>query len=217
LTLLSSYTASKTLVRGYQYINPDSFLADQAPQAFDTPQRLVVSYIYQLPFGRGKHFGSDQNRWVNGAFGGWSVSGITTYMTGFPFTPSMGSNLDNGNSNNPNRICNGRLSSRTINTYYDTSCFTSTLPPNVFGNSGFGVLRGPGYRDWDLGLMKDFPLGRESRYLQFRAEFFNLPNNVNWGAPNSYECGGGCGEGTITSLAPGSIPREIQFGLKLYF
>jgi hypothetical protein len=65
-------------------------------------------------------------------------------------------------------------------------------------------------------VLKNFTF-TESRYLQFRAEFFNLPNNVNFGLPNSYVCGGACGEGTITSLATGSIPRQIQFALKFYF
>ncbi len=216
LTFLTSYTVSKVLNRGSQSINPDFYLADKAPSGFDTPQRLVFSYIYELPFGHKKQYGSNWNGATNALFGGWVVSGITTYMTGFPFTPSISSNLDNGNGDNPNRICNGNISNWTINRYYDTSCFMSP-PPNVFGNGGFGILRGPGFRDWDLSVQKNFPLWAESRYLQFRAEFFNFPNNVNFGQPNSFECGGACGEGTITSLAAGSNPRQIQFALKLYF
>ena len=81
---------------------------------------------------------------------------------------------------------------------------------------GYGILRGPGFRNWDFSLMKNFPW-TESRFVQFRAEFFNLPNNVNFGLPNAFLCDGGCGEGTITSLAAGSRPRQIQFGLKIYF
>ena len=81
---------------------------------------------------------------------------------------------------------------------------------------GYGILGAP-FRNWDLSLKKDFQLGAEFRYLQFRAEFFNLPNNVNFGTPNSFQCGGACGEGTITSTAAGSHPRQIQFALKLYF
>ena len=116
----------------------------------------------------------------------------------------------------PDRVCGGKLSHWTIARYYDPSCFV-TPALNVFGNTGYGVLRGPGFRNWDLSLKKDFLLGAEFRYLQFRAEFFNLPNNVNFGMPNSFQCGGACGEGTITSTAAGSHPRQIQFALKLYF
>jgi hypothetical protein len=202
--------------RGSQWRNPDFYLADPAPAGWDTPQRLTFSYIYEFPFGRHKQFGSNWNRLVDGALGGWSASGIIVYMTGFPFTPGISSNLDNGNGNVPNRVCNGQVSNWTIAKYYDTSCFV-TPAPNVFGNTGYGILRGPGFRNWDLSLKKDFPLGAESRYLQFRSEFFNLPNNVNFGMPNSFQCGGACGEGTITSTAAGSHPRQIQFALKLYF
>jgi hypothetical protein len=216
LTFLTSYTWSKVLDRGSQFNNPADYLASQQPAGFDTPQRLTVSYIYEFPFGRRRQFGSSWNRWTDGALGGWSASGIVTYMTGFPFTPSIASNLDNGNSDNPNRVCNGQISKWTIANYYDTSCFVSPAF-NVFGNSGFGILRGPGFRDWDVSMRKDFSLGPESRYLQFRAEFFNLANNVNFAIPNSAQCGGACGEGTITSVAAGSNPRQIQFALKLYF
>jgi hypothetical protein len=216
LTFLTSYTLSKVLNRGSQFVNPDFYMANKAAAGFDTPQRLTVSYIYEFPFGRHRQFGSNWDRWMDGELGGWSASGITTYMTGFPFTPSIASNLDNGNSDVPNHVCSGHISSWTISRYYDTTCFV-TPPFNVFGNSGFGVLRGPGFRDWDLSLRKDFHLGAETRYLQFRGEFFNLPNSVNFGMPNSFQCGGACGEGTITSVAAGSNPRQIQFALKLYF
>jgi hypothetical protein len=77
-------------------------------------------------------------------------------------------------------------------------------------------LYGPHFQDWDFAALKNFKFS-ESRYLQFRAEFFNLPNNVDFGSPNSFQCGGLCGEGTVTSLAGGYNPRQIQFALKLYF
>jgi hypothetical protein len=215
LSLLASYTASKTLDRGIDFQDPSNYMDNKGLASFDTPQRLVVSYIYQLPFGRKKAFGKSWNWAEDAALGGWQVTGITTYQAGLPFSPSITSTLDNGNSNWPNRICNGKISNWTINAYYDWSCFVSP-PANVFGNMGDNPLRGPGFRDWDVGLMKDFNF-TESRYLQFRAEFFNLPNNENFGQPASSQCGGACGEGIITSNASGSNPREIQFALKFYF
>jgi carboxypeptidase family protein/TonB-dependent receptor-like protein len=214
-SFLSSYTVSKVLSAGYNYVDPDHYMAGKSPSGFDTPQRLVLSYLYELPFGQNKHWGKSWNRMTESALGGWQVNGITTYMTGFPFQPSITSTLDNGNGNVPNRICSGRASNPTIYHWFDPGCFVAP-PTNVFGNMGFGILRGPGYRDWDLGLLKNFT-STESRYLQFRVEFFNLPNNVNFGQPNSFLCGGACGEGTINSLATGSQPRQIQFALKFYF
>jgi len=213
LSFLGSYTYSKALTAGTQFINPAAYMANKAPAAYNTPQRLVVSYVYELPFGRGRKFGSQWNRATDLALGGWQLSGITTYMTGFPFQPSITSNLDNGYANVPNRVCNGSLANPTIDLWYDTDCFV-TPPANVYGNRGFGILRGPAFRDWDLGAMKNFHF-TETRYLQFRGEFFNLPNNVNFGLPNAMQCGGLCGEGTITTIV--GTPREIQFALKVYF
>ena len=216
LQFLTSYTVSKVLQRGVNHADPDNYMGGKSPAAFDTPQRLVVSYSYELPFGRRNHFGQSWNSITNGVLGNWQVSGITTYMSGFPFQPSITSTLDNGQPNVPNRTtCSGKLSDPTIDRWFDPGCFVAP-PVNVIGNMGYGILRGPGFRNWDFSLMKNFPW-TESRFVQFRAEFFNLPNNVNFGLPNAFLCDGGCGEGTITSLAAGSRPRQIQFGLKIYF
>jgi len=215
LSFLTSYTVSKVLSVGYNFVDSDHYMTGKSPSGFDTPQRLVFSYLYELPFGRQKHWGQSWNGATNAFLGGWQVNGITTYMTGFSFTPTITSNLDNGNSNNPNRVCSGAVSNPTIDRWFDPSCFV-TPPANVFGNMGFNILRGPGYRNWDLGLLKNFTF-KEPRYLQFRAEFFNMPNNVNFGQPNSFLCSGACSVGTITSLATGSHSRQIQFALKFYF
>jgi hypothetical protein len=214
LSFLVSYTLSKDLVMGGNP-DPDHWTKGKTPQYFDTPQRLVFSYLYQLPFGQNRHWGKGWNRVTDSFLGGWQASGITSYMAGFPFGVGIQSTLDNGNGNTPLRICSGRASNPTIYRWFDPGCFVSP-PRNVYGSMGGNILRGPGFRDWDVGVLKNFTF-TESRYLQFRAEFFNLPNNVNFGLPNSYVCGGACGEGTITSLATGSIPRQIQFALKFYF
>ncbi len=215
LSFLASYTESKTLERGTRFIDPDNHMVDRAPAIFDTPQRLVFSYAYQLPFGRGRTYGKSWNRALDAILGGWQVSGITSYMSGFPFQPGITSTLDNGYPNAPNRICSGELPNPTIERWYDTNCFVSP-PLNVFGNMGFGILRGPGFRNWDVAALKNFAW-TEQRYIQFRAEVFNFPNNVNFGIPNAFQCGGLCGEGIVTSLAPGNTPRQLQFALKFYF
>ena len=215
LTFLVAYTNSKDLVAGYFYNNPDCRMCQYSPATFDIPQRLVVSYVWELPFGRGKSFGKGWNRWTDAALGGWQWTGITSYESGFPYTPSITSPLDNGNPDQPNRVCNGTLSHPTIQEWYNWNCFTSPNT-NQFGNSGFDILRQGGFRDWDMGIMKNFNF-TESKRLQFRAEFFNVFNQINWGAPNSFQCGGFCGEGTVTNLAVGYNPRLIQFALKFYY
>lgn len=215
LSFLAVYTWAHDLGRGQNWVNPDLYMAQQSNISAEPAQRFVLSYDYQLPFGHGEHFGSAWNKWTNAALGGWQLSGITTHMTGLPFNPSITSTLDNGNGDMPNRICDGALPHPTIQDWYNTSCFVSP-GPNQFGNSGFNILYGPGFTDWDTALMKRFSIS-ESKYFQFRAEFYNTFNEVNFGLPNSFQCGGLCGEGTITGLASNYTPRLIQFGLKFYY
>ncbi len=216
LSFLAAYTNSKDLIGGELFNNPDLIMSQYSPSEFDVSQRLVVSYVYQLPFGRGKQFGGNWNRWQDAALGGWQMTGITSDQGGFPFTPTWSSSsLDNGNSNNPNRLCNGTLANRTLSQWYNIDCFTEASK-NVFGNSGFDIVRGPHFADWDIGIMKNFAF-TETKYLQFRTEFFNTFNEVNFGLPASSQCGGSCGEGIISSLATGYNPRLIQFALKFYF
>ena len=157
LSFLASYTFSKTLTAGTQFVNPAHYMSDKAPAAYDTPHRFVISYAYQMPFGRGGGVGNQWNKAEDLLLGGWEVSGITSYMSGFPYQPSITSNLDNGYANVPNRICNGTLSNPTIDRWYDTGCFV-TPPTNVYGNRGFGILRGPSYRDLGPRSNEEFPL-----------------------------------------------------------
>jgi hypothetical protein len=213
LSFLAAYTWSHAFNVGGNYTNPDQYMRNKSP--YGPLQTLSVSYIYELPFGQGRRWGKAWKGVTNSALGGWEVSGITTYRSGFPFTPGITSTLDNGMGNAPNRICNGSVPDPTINRWFNWQCFVSP-PTNVFGNSGYNILYGPHFQDWDFAALKNFRFS-ESGYLQFRAEFFNLPNNVDFGNPNAFICGGFCGEGTITGLAGGYNPRQIQFALKLHF
>ncbi|MGA8596269.1 MAG: TonB-dependent receptor [Bryobacteraceae bacterium] len=212
-SLLVGFTWSKAMNEGLQSpLNPFYYMVNELASN-DTPRRLFASYVYELPFGRSRQFGSNWNGALDAVLGGWQISGITNYQTGFPFTPSITSNLDNGQGNQPDRVCNGSLPSPSINLWFNPACFVAS-PVNVFGNSGYDILRGPSFWNWDLTLAKNFALG-ESRRLQFRADLLNAFNQVAFGNPNTQV--GVAGAGTITSTLPNTNPRFIQFGLKLYF
>ncbi len=213
LSFLASYTWDHDLGKGEDYTNPQCFMCQES--TLDQPAQIFsLSYTYQLPFGHGEHFGSSWNKWTNVFLGGWEWSGITSFNTGLPYSVSEPSSLDNGNGDMPNRICNGTVSNPTIGEWFSPGCFVDTAL-NVFGNAGYDFLYGPKFEDWDMALMKNVHVS-ESKYFQFRTEFYNTFNEVNFGTPNSDICVG-CGAGTITSYGYNYTPRLVQFALKFYY
>ena len=173
--------------------------------AFDLPHRFVFSYIWQVP---GPASGA-----IRHLAGGWEMTGLWTMQSGWPYTPRTSSRTNNGTGGRPDRACDGTLSNPTADRGFDTSCFTD---PTIYtyGNSGRTILRGDHSYNFDIGVFKNFPiaaLGEEGR-LQFRAEFFNLFNHANFGAPERNIRSGSAGAVNVAAFG-----REIQFGLKLIF
>jgi hypothetical protein len=193
--------------------------AERAPSDYDVPHQFVLSYVYELPFGPGKAWGTG----ATGAWGklisGWELSGITTFASGTPFYPTT--STSNGTSlmfgaNRVNRICDGNLpaSERTPERWFDTSCFVDH-PLNEFGDAGRNILRQDGRNVWDISLMKNTTVG-EHVTVQFRAEFFNAFNHTNFARPGSGILSPSFGVVT-QNLRSGGRSREIQFGLKILF
>lgn len=229
--LLSSYTWSKLLtdsptgsggVGGVGVGLQDAYnlTAEKGRSTSDLSHRFVLAGIYDLPFGRGHRWAS--TGLLNMIAGGWQVNAIFTAQAGMPLTVTNSPNLTQslGGGSRPNRICDGQLSSgqRSIQQWFDTSCFVAPAQFQ-FGNSGVGILRGPGIANLDLSLFKNISI-TERFNLQFRSEFFNLPNHTNFGNPGTTR---GVGTlGVISSTAGGVLdpmggPRIIQFGLKLIY
>ena len=227
LSFLLSYTTQKlidnnstTAVVGTNASNQNIYnlAADRSVSANDISQLLVLSYVYELPFGKGRKFGRSWRRPVDAMFGGWQVNGITTYQTGLPLALTTQNNSGSGSSVlRPNNIghsakLDGPIESR-LNKYFNTSVFT--LPAAfTFGNTGRTLpdVRAPGMRNYDFSLFKNFRIV-ERVSLQLRAESFNLMNRVQFGAPNT--AANNAQFGVITTQA--NTPRQIQFGVKILF
>jgi len=189
---------------------------DWGPSALNVSSQSSMSITYELPFGR---TGSGVAKKF---IGGWQVNGIATLLTGFPFTPLLGSNrLGDGNTRNPDRpslnpAFTGPVLLGNQTQWFNPNAFV--LPAfGTYGNVGRGTYTGPGLADVDMSIFKNTTLS-ERVHLQFRAEFFNLLNRTNLGTPNATVFSGTAispSAGLITSLA--TTPRQIQFGLKLIF
>ena len=192
--------------------------AEIGPTEFDVRHRFVMSYVWELPFGRGRRYGNGWNQGMDLAFGGWQVTGIHVLQSGLALTATLGGstvlNLGGERRARPNLVGNPELpeSERTLSRWFNTDAFAAFSPsPQAFGNAGVGIMRGPGVANFDFTLAKNFPLkGRQ--YFQFRTEFFNAFNHPNFGPPNIARDSSGFGQ-----ILTAANARIIQFGLKFYF
>jgi len=205
LSLLGSYTVSK-LIDDFDARPLDHYnrRLERSVSAFDVPQRLVVSYVYELPVGRGRTFGTAMHPVWNAVFGGWSISGITTLQSGTPIGISRPS-VNTGRS--------AKLEQRNVDRWFDTTVFRPA-EPFTFGNVGrlLPDVRVDGVKNFDLVLAKSF-YPREDLELKLRAEAFNAFNTPQFGAPGGVV--GSAAFGVVSSQV--NRPREIQFALQLYW
>jgi hypothetical protein len=232
--LLASYTWSKlisdtdTLTYWLESSSPggnqDNYNvpADRSLSSNDVPQRLILSYTVDLPFGIGKRFGDAARGVTSKVISGWGFSGISTFQSGFPLVlTAQGNTLYynfGGNTIRPNVVpdcqksISGSAQSR-LDGWFNTSCFTQ--PGDfAFGNESRNdsTLRAAGIHNWDMALFKNTTVS-ERVSVQFRAEVFNLFNRVQFGPP-------GTSLGTPQfGVVSGQVnqPRLLQFGLRLSF
>jgi len=191
---------------------------DKGPTSFNQRQRMVISAIYDLPFGRHRRFGRNMARPLDYVAGGWMVSAITNFSTGTPIFLSSPNRTGSTNiTHRPNRICDGRNDDLLHNlrtdglVALDTGCFV--IPAvGYFGNAGRQILNGPGNNNWDLCFQKFVPLGSEQRRLEIRGEMFNAFNHANFGQPNA-----NVADPNFGRVSTASAPRLIQLGMKLLF
>ena len=203
LSFLASYTYSKSLddnegdegfgggVGNGDAQDDNRPWLDWSRSLTDARNRLVFSYIYELPVGKGRHYMNTGGA-ANAVLGGWQLSGVTSFQSGFPFTVTGSGSYSNTGSATPrpDRTCFGN-GPKTLAEWFDTSCFTeaplaAALQNGIyeFGNSGRNILSGPGYNDFDFLAMKRFALGERVK-LEFRAELYNLFNTPNFAYPHT--------------------------------
>jgi carboxypeptidase family protein len=227
LTLLASYTFSKFIdnVGGPEnwasasanfsenIRNVYNLAAEKSVDATDTPHSFVLSYVYELPVGKGKKFGSGMNKVANTIVGGWQTSGTLTLKQGFPLTiTSSGNGLNYfGAGQHVDVIGNYHISNPSRTEWFNTSAFAVAQPWSL-GNAPryFSDLRAPGYENFDLSIQKYFPIQERFRF-QFRLDMFNAFNHTNYYSPNTFM---GAGFGTITQAW---TPRQMQAALKFYW
>ena len=226
LSLNVAYTYGKSLTTLSWLSDPRNYKLDRGPSADDLSQAVVISPIWQLPFGRGRHWAPGNNV-AEKLVGGWEANTIITINSGFPYNPTLsGTNLLLLNGYNsedrPDRICGGASSHPTAAQWFNPACFVLPIEPTTpgallrEGTAGYDILRGPGTFAEDLGLLKTTQVS-ERVAVEFRAELFNVFNHPVLGLPNAAinPFAASTTVGEITN--PASLPRIIQFALKVHF
>jgi hypothetical protein len=194
----------------------------------DIPQSLVLNYVYELPVGRGKKFGSGMNLVEDEILGGWQVTGITTAQSGFPM--SIGPNGDSATVYGGNQhadftgqpfrtgTCGKGTTTNPSIPVGSKYCFFNPAAFTSPANYTFGAvprylsnLRAPGYVDEDLGIQKWFKIGEKFR-LQFGVQMFNAFNHPNFAIPDA-----GAGDPTMGEASSTQGARQMQGGLKLTY
>jgi outer membrane receptor protein involved in Fe transport len=200
---------------------PYNLALNRGNSTFDVRQSLVLSWTYELPFGRGKTFLRDAHGPLEIIAGGWQLNSIDTFQTGTPFTATMSTSALNAGTGGqwPNTIAVGAASNPTISHWFNTAAFVSP-GAYVYGNEGRNSLYGPGTKQVDLSAFKNFRFSPDKAMrAQFRAEVFNIFNTPQFNNPNASI--GNLSVGTINSAGQPPLfqrtSREIQVALKLYW
>jgi hypothetical protein len=228
LSLQVAYTWSKNLtnadaavgsylgpVVGYQ--NETTFAGEWSPSAESVPQRLVIGHVYDLPFGKGEHFGSSWPAPMDKVLGHWQFAGISTIQSGYPLGVTEAGHTTGafGGGDRPNLVANpclsGQSRSQLIQNGGLNAAAFSVAAPYSFGDAPrtLSCLSDP-IKNFDWSLIKFIPI-KEKYTIEFRSEFFNAFNRPQLAQPDTTF--NASGFGLITSQA--NSPRVIQFGLRV--
>jgi hypothetical protein len=213
-SFLNSYTFGKSMDFASDneagITNAYDLQYNRGPSDYDVKHTFSSSWIYEIPWAR------------NTLYGGWQLAGIFFLRGGLPLTVTQTQNvLSTATGNRPNRICDGRLDNPTIDRWFDTSCFVQVSDTTgTYGDSGRGIIRGPGSFNIDASLVKNTRFGRLN--TEIRIEAFNLLNHPQFANPNTTI--GNAQAGTISAMLSspncslcGTTERQVQLGVKVKF
>ncbi len=197
---------------------------------FDIRHLVNANFIYELPFGRGRMWGSGAPGWVNHIIGGWEATGVVTYRSGQAFTTTTGSFPVGFNFNSPAAFNTNASEIQTGIRNADTGSINFfTNPLAVFDpsnpNNGIlryphhgeignrNILRGPSFWNADIAILKNINLPWEGKRIQLRGEMYNAFNHNSFSLPASLITSTAFGNITTSS----SVPREFQFAIRIEF
>ena len=234
ITLLSALTLSKAEDNGAGALEnqngnfpaPQDFYnrdADFGLSGYHQPYNSTTSFVWSLPFGRGKRWGQDLSPALDLLVGGWQLAGVNTVTPGemvtFTYSPAAAfqvsaitNDFSGANNYRPNIVCDPYASAgdQSITNWFNPACVTvPTDPSQPFGNAPRNSVRGPNFWQFDLAANKQIPLTGRMR-AEFRIEAFNLFNRVNFGPPAANRSNATFGTITTTFDA-----RQVQLGVKL--
>lgn len=221
LTYLISYTWSKAIdlassgsfgSEGTLLQNPYNPRADRSVSGFDLRNNFSASVNYELPIGTGKLL-NIENPVLNSLAGGWMVNSIATFHSGSPYSVTVNGDIANtGNTFvQADEVGNPMPQHRSSTEWFNPAAFAAP-PIDTFGTFGRNALLADSYKDLDFSAFKSFVLPRQTA-IEFRAEAFNVLNNVVFATPDSTV--GDPKFGEVTAI--GNTPRQIQLALKLTF
>lgn len=222
----ASYTFSKSISWGTSWADPSVFHRNRALSSFDRTHNLQLTWLAELPFGRGKRMATTGPAAL--ILGGWQVNGIFSAYSGSPFSVTASSASLNapGNSQTADQVVSKvKILGGTGpgQSYFDPLAFLPVTGVR-YGNTGLNILRGPGVANIDLGIFREFRL-TEKVGMQFRTEAFNATNTPHFNNPGANVSNLRLNsDGTVSALGgfteiTGARPdeRQVRFGLRITF
>lgn len=231
-----NYAVSGTSFNGSSHQDGYNIEADYGPSAMDIRHSMNFVGVYDLPFGRGRTYGGNANRFLDAALGGWRLAASAVLYSGFPVT-IFGPGSSNTNSWGFSRANQYRqliVRNRSLRNWWGTDpsaqpcvpdpiknptgadngiCAYGVAASNTFGTAQNSTQRAPGYRTVDMSLFKDFHVWGENHVVGFRADFFNVFNIASYGNPDN-----GITDSTFGAIGGvRSQERRIQLGLHCTF